>query len=140
LVIGTNSLQELVTGAWLWDWNVVLVAESLELRFSPAGFSQYEVKRGRSYSRIEDPFSDVAIRVVDGVLGILPSALELGNKGVLILLGALLDRCSGRHQILVNLIRIPAVVWGDDFVIPVVFDQVLQVFPVSWSWVRNVVV
>lgn len=70
----------------------------------------------------------------------MPVALDLADQAVLVLLSTLLGLLALSGQVRLELVGIPAVVWGSDLVLPVLLDQVLKVLTVGSGRVGNVVV
>ena len=91
-------------------------------------------------SRVEDPAFHVAHALVCLVRGLVPVALDLAEQAVLVLLSTLLCLLALGAQVVLELIRVPVIVWLGDIVLPVLLDQVLQIFTVGCGRERNVVV
>ena len=95
--------------------------------------------RGK-YSRVEDPVDRVGIGFRHLLFGIGPARLNLGNETVLVLLGTFLNLLASGGEVLLELSRVPAVVWSQNFVIPVVFDEIFQVLSICWGGIGNVMI
>lgn len=77
------------------------------------------------YVRVEDPLLDTAVRLVRRVLGLGPVALDLLSKALDVLFRTLLGLLTLKSQIIGESLGIPAVVGGDDLVVPVGLDSIL---------------
>ena len=91
-------------------------------------------------SRVKNPVANVGVCITGFVLGLIPVLLDLGDKAILILLGAFLDGLALLHQIGLELFRRPGRVRTNYLGVPVVLDQVLEILAISRGWVRDTVV
>jgi hypothetical protein len=92
------------------------------------------------YLRVEDPAGGVAVGLVGLVGSLVPCVLDLGEKAVLVLLGALLDLLASGGQVAGELAGSPAVVGLGDIVVPVLLDEVGKILAVGRSGVWDIVV
>lgn len=79
---------------------------------------------------IKDPIPDAAIGLIGRILSLAPIDLDLVDQAVFVLLCSILGLVAFRGQVVLNLLVVPIVVGIDGVVIPVVLDQVLEIFPV----------
>ena len=91
-------------------------------------------------SRVKNPVANVGVCITGFIFGLIPVLLNLGNKTILILLGAFLDGLALLHQIGLELFRRPGRVRANYLGVPVVLNQVLEILPISRGWVRDTVV
>jgi len=90
--------------------------------------------------RVEDPAGSVAVSLVGLFGSLVPGILDLGEKALGVLLGALLDFLAGRGQVVGELGGIPAAVGLGDVVVPVLGDKVGQVLTVGGGGEGDIVV
>jgi hypothetical protein len=92
------------------------------------------------YLRVEDPAGGVAVGLVGLVGSLVPCVLDLGEKAVLVLLGALLDLLASGGQVAGELAGSPAVVGLGDIVVPVLLNKVGKILAVGRGGVWDIVV
>lgn len=80
--------------------------------------------------RVKDPVLNAAVSLVGGFLGLSPVDLDLLSEALSILLGALLGLLALGGQVVGQGLRVPAGVWADDLVVPVVLDRLLEALAV----------
>lgn len=90
--------------------------------------------------RVENPVLDIAVSVVGLSLGLVPAGLDLLDQAVLVLLAALLDLLALASEVVLELVGVPGVVGLDGVVIPILLNEVLEIFAVGSSWKWDVVI
>ena len=106
-------------------WDTMAVAEGLELTVGPA---------------VEHPVLGADPGVVGLVFRLVPITLNLIDERILGSSGAILGLDALLLQVAVQLLRVPATVWGDGVAVPVALDQLLEVLAVSRCGVGDAVV
>jgi len=102
-----------------------MIAEGLELTVGPG---------------IENPVPTVGVRRLGLVLGHVPRGLDLGDQRIFVLVGRVLGLETLELEVGRELFRVPVPVRGNDVVIPVLLDELLQVSAVGGGRVGDVVV
>lgn len=105
--------------------NAVLVGKCLELTLSPS---------------VKDPVPNAGPGLLSILLSLIPVSLDLLNKTVLGGFSLADGLGSTGLQEGAQVGAVPALVGGDDIVVPVLLDEILEVLAISRGWVGDVVV
>jgi len=103
----------------------MVVAKRLKLAVGPA---------------IQNPVPDTAVGGLGFVLGFVPRALDLRDQRVLALGGRILGLEALELEVGRELLCVPILVRGDDVVVPVLLDNLLQIAAVRGRRVRDIVI
>lgn len=90
--------------------------------------------------RVEDPVLNAAVSLVGRILSLGPVDLDLLGKALRVILGTLLGLLALGGEVVGEALGVPAAVWCNDLVVPVVCYRLLEVLTVRGSWVGNAVV
>ena len=101
------------------------ITESLELTIGPS---------------IQDPVLDAEPRLMGNIFGLVPVGFDLIDEGIFGRSGIVFCFLALVFQVLAQLGCVPAVVRGNDVVIPILSNEVLQILAISWSGVWDVTV
>lgn len=106
-------------------WDAMVVKEGLELAVGPG---------------VQNPVPDTGVGILGLVLGLVPNILDLGNQGVLVCLGGILNLDTLLLEVAIQLVCVPLLVRADGVVLPILLDQLLEILAVGGSGISNVVV
>lgn len=90
--------------------------------------------------RIEDPITCIGICLSNSLLSLGPVVLDLLDEGVFGANGTVLGLVALEREVRLELRCFPAVVRSHDLVVPVLLDEVFEIFPICGSGMWDVVV
>src|SRR2546421_3821742 len=93
-----------------------------------------------TYSPIKYPILHTRPSLLCFVLSFVPILFDLADETVFSIFGAFLGLVSFVREVALELSSIPIIIWLCNFCLPVVFDEIFEVFAISWRWVRDIVI
>lgn len=89
---------------------------------------------------VKDPVTDARPRILSLVLSLVPILLDLSDKTLGVIRGYILGLYSLLLEVGAELSGVPITVWLRDLGLPVILDRSLELGPIVWGRVWDVVV
>jgi hypothetical protein len=143
LITTSDGGEEGVALFWLWNRDVVLISERLQLRICShmlAATRGIPVKIVLTTPAVKNPILNATPSTLRLILGLIPRSLDLTDQAVLVRVCSILGLYALELQVGSQLVDIPVVVWCCNLGLPVFLDAVLQILAVCWLWKRNVMI